>query len=57
MTDFLFAVGQRVKERPSGEVGIIVDLGTYSASNRYYSVRFDNGKTRKVSEKDLLPAK
>ena len=56
MEKFQFTEGQRVREKATGKVGIVIRLGTISADNRFYWVEFADGQMTQIAEKDLWPA-
>jgi hypothetical protein len=57
MAEFLFQVNGRVKERETGRFGRVKYCGTTGeVSGRFYDVAFDDGKTERVPESELLPA-
>jgi hypothetical protein len=54
---FQFAIGQRVKVRATGELGVVERNDTESTFNsRYCVVRLDDGRAVRKAESDLIEA-
>jgi hypothetical protein len=58
MAGFLYQMGQRVKEKDSGKIGRVErrDADPTLPDVRFYQVKFEDGKSARILEKDLWPA-
>ncbi len=57
MAEFLFQIDQRVKQKETGRLGTVKYRSTTGdVGGRFYEVIFDDGKTERIAESELLPA-